>query len=483
MFEGTKVVTANEMRRIEQLAYAEGSSDAAFMQKVGQAVAEFIEETYPGQPVTILAGKGNNGGDGYATALSLLEKNFRVSVIRIFPLEGSSPLCIEHHEKFLAQGGTVLEEFQGITKGIIVDALVGTGFKDSAEGLLAKAISQANNSHLPILSIDIPSGLNGTTGEGKVAIQATATLYLQLPKIGFYIGRGWDHVGQLVPIAFGLPSKYIAQAEAEAYLPDLSKLHLPSMIRSRHKYQAGYVLGIAGSESMPGAAALSSLAALRSGAGIVRLFHGPKMPYSSMPWEVILEELDPKRVIEECGRASAIFVGPGLGRSKEVKKMLAQLLGTLPHPTVVDADALFHMAEPPQIDLPAQTILTPHHQEMSRLLGGAPVTLASCQKFANEIGVTVVLKGGPTFVFYPAMKPIVIDRGDPGMATAGSGDVLTGIIAALLAQKIPLRMAAVLGSYLHALSGEHAAKKRSSYGMIASDLIEFLGCSYQEMID
>jgi len=480
MFEGTKVVTADEMLRIEQLAYAQGFSDGDFMEQAGVAISRFIEKNYPSKRVVILAGKGNNGGDAYTAGIHLLDKGFSVQAIRVFPLEGSSPLCIQQHDRFVAKGGKVHEESAFPESGVILDGLVGTGFKGKAEGVLAGVIEEANQSGLPIVAIDIPSGISGNTGEGKIAIEAKETVYLGLPKIGFYIGNGWNHVGHLIPADFGLPSHFLAQAKVEAYLPDLKKIHLPPIVRNRHKYQTGYVIGIAGSETMPGAAFLSALSALRSGAGLVRLFHLPGMSGCGAPWEVIREKLDPKRVMEECGRASAAFVGPGLGRTKEVKKLLAPLLGKLPHPTVVDADALFHMAEPPQMDLPAKTILTPHHQEMSRLLGGAHPSLAACQKFADEIHVTVVLKGGPTLIFHPHTKPLIVSRGDPGMATAGTGDVLTGVITALLSQQLEPRMAATLGAYLHAVAGEKAVAARSPYSLIASDIIEALAEVFNE---
>jgi NAD(P)H-hydrate epimerase len=195
------------------------------------------------------------------------------------------------------------------------------------------------------------SGLTGSTGEvGSVAIQATQTLYLGLPKIGFFIGKGWNHVGELISVNFGLNEKYVGVANATALLLDSKKIGcaLPPIQRNRHKFQAGYVVSVAGSYGFSGAAFLACLAALRSGAGIVRLFHGWGMDgeMGGAPLEIVKEEIsDLSRVFEECKRASAALIGPGIGRSRETEKLLKPLLANLSLPTVVDADALFLLAK------------------------------------------------------------------------------------------------------------------------------------------
>ncbi len=471
-----KVVSAQEMVRIEKLAYAKGASEELFMDSAGLAIAKLcpLAENY-----TLLVGKGNNGGDAYVAGAHLLKKGVSVRAIHIFPLDSCSPLCRKKYEEFKEAGGAVTfadtpEKISFGSTGWILDGLTGTGFQGNAEKILAAAIDKANHSKLPILAIDIPSGLNGTTGEvGTIAIKATKTAYLGLPKIGFFIGQGWDYVGELIGADFGLTAPFIEEAEPEALLVEGEDLSLPSIKRSRHKYEAGYVLGIGGSPSMPGAAALSSLAALRAGAGIVRLFHSPGMEKCSLPPEVIHEELHIDRILEESKRASALFVGPGLGRTADVKKFLSKLLPLLTLPTVLDADALFFLADSPGCTLPRDSILTPHRREMERLLDKTP-TLPACQAYVDAHNITVILKGGPTFIFAPRSKPYLIIRGDPGMAKAGTGDVLTGILAALLAQKMDPLHAALLGVFLHDLAGEIASREKTPYGLIASDLIEYL---------
>lgn len=497
--EGLKVVAAKEMARMEAMAYADGHSEQTFMENAGSAIAaaviEFIEKRRLPKTVTLLVGKGNNGGDAFAAGVQLLQKGIKTKAVHIYSLDDCSPLCKKMYEKFRAKGGTIHyvqgQEFR-FEEGLILDGLVGTGFRGKAEGILALAIEKANLSGHPIIAIDIPSGLNGTTGEAEtIAIQATQTIFLGLPKVGFFLKQGWDHVGELKYASFGLPEKYIASAKAAAFL--LNESHIkscfPPIKRTRHKYQAGYVLSIAGSPGMPGAALLASFSALRAGAGIVRLFHPPGMEaeLSAAPYELIREGWDSKkmgRLEKEAERAKTVLIGPGIGRTPTAKKMLHQILKKIALPMVIDADALFFLAENPDWKLSKGSIVTPHHGEMNLLLARFKSEkkngmFEQCQAFAQEKKATVILKGAPTIIFHPGTTPLIITRGDPGMATAGSGDVLTGIIAGMLAQGLDPRTAAALSVYLHGRSGEMAASFMTSYCMTASDLIEFLPDSFE----
>lgn len=503
--QGLKVVTAHEMARIEALAYAEGASEKLFMQKAGSGIADATERFLKsrGLPlvVTLLVGKGNNGGDAYAAGIHLLERKIPTRAVSLFSSDACTPLNQTMHEKFLSAGGTHLsltEAFQAGSdlKGVILDGLTGTGFHGRAEGVLAQAITGANRSNLPILAIDIPSGLNGNTGDvGSVAIEAEQTLFLELPKAGFFLKKGWDHVGTLQYTSFGLSEKYISQAKPFAHLIDEKALSssLPKIVRTRHKYQAGYLLGIAGSASMPGAALLASTAALRSGAGIVRLFHplGMELLLTAAPYELIREGWDgknTKRIKEESLRAKALFIGPGVGRKKQEQKRVFEILKKIALPMVIDADALFFLGENPSCKLPKGSILTPHRGEMEHLLSRfshhqEKEFLSLCQAYADAKEVTIVLKGSPTWIFHPSSTPLLSLAGDPGMATAGSGDILTGMIGAMLAQGLSAQTAAALSTHLHGRAGEAAATTLTSYCLTASDLLDFLPaafCEYSE---
>jgi NAD(P)H-hydrate epimerase len=388
-----------------------------------------------------------------------------------------------------------VQSFHFEPEGVILDGLVGTGFHGKAEGILAAAIACANCSRLPILAIDIPSGVDGNTGEvATMAIAATETIFLGLPKSGFFLKEGWDHVGKLRYASFGLSEKYIADAKPIAYLLNegVTWQLLPPMKRTRHKYQAGYAIAIAGSPGMPGAALLASYAVLRAGAGIVRLFHpsGMEAELSGAPFELIRQGWDGKKLAlikEQVPRAKAMLIGPGIGRDKKAEKMVKDLLFSIKLPMVIDADALFILSKNPSWKLTQNSVLTPHQGEMQYLLSSwkkkeGENDLELCQAFAEEKKATIVLKGAPNFLFHPGTIPLVIGRGDPGMATAGSGDVLTGIITAMLVQGLDARRATALAVYLHGISGEAAAAALTSYCMTASDLIDFLPEAFSQTI-
>jgi NAD(P)H-hydrate epimerase len=499
MIDSIKVVTALEMSRIEGMAYAEGASDTEFMENAGKAIAEITEEFLLANElpkvVTLLIGKGNNGGDAYVAGRYLIERGHTVFAYHIYSLDTCGPLCRKMHERFTQAGGKVHfvrseQAFHFEPQGIILDGLVGTGFHGKAEGVLAQAIVAANECRLPIIAIDIPSGVNGNTGAVEtVAIHADLTIYLGLPKIGFFIGEGWNYIGELQGASFGLKDSYIESAKTESFLfldetmPDL----LPPMHRTRHKYEAGYVLGIAGSPNMPGAALLASTAALKSGAGIVRLFYpqGMEVDLSAAPYELIREgwdREDDERILEEAKRAKAVFIGPGMGRDKESKKAIKMLLSHLKIPCVIDADALYFLGESPSWKLPEHSVLTPHHGEMKHLLSGFKETdtfvFSDVQEYVEKKQVTLILKGAPTVIFHPGKKPMIVTCGDPGMATAGSGDVLTGMVAALIAQGMDPWEGAILAVALHGRAGEIAVTELTSYCLNASDLLIYLPLAF-----
>lgn len=482
------------MQQIESQAIRDGSSESEFMEEAGCGasliVHDFIEQNKMDKHVILLCGKGNNAGDAYVAGIYLLRLDYYVIAYQLFPLEESSPLCKQSYGRFVNEGGVVQEvsDLKDLTfpaNSVLVDGIFGTGFHGVASDPIAKVIRDANESRLPIFSIDIPSGLNGETGEASEdTIVATKTAFLGLPKTGFFLREGWNHVGSLCYVDFGLKKEYIAASKADLILlsPEIMKPLMPPIVRNRNKYQAGYVIGLAGSPSMPGAAQLASLAALRGGSGIVRLLYPKGMQdiHASMPYELLASPYlyqDSKSIVDQMNHASAVFVGPGLGMSEETQALVSKVLPDIEVPCVIDADALSIFAEK-NYALPKNTILTPHLGELKRMMHITSKVeismefLFRCQAFANDKNATLVLKGGPTFIFHPNEPIAVNGRGDPGMATAGSGDVLTGLIAALLAQGLSTKQAAYLGVYLHSIAGEFAAQDYTSYCFIASDIIQ-----------
>lgn len=493
-----KTVTPKQMAFLESEAYRDGCSEDAFMKEAGKGVAEWVDfyaDKYGlSRHIYLLCGKGNNGGDAYAAGIYLLEWGYSVLAYQIPSSSFCSTLSQKNQTRFVESGGVVVEvsqpeeEMRFEQEGIIIDGLFGTGFKGIVREPFATAIQIANASHLPILAIDIPSGLDGETGivEG-LAIRAKETLFLGLPKLGFFLQDGWNYVGKLHQIDFGLPQHYIQEfaADFEMVFAEELQHRLPQIQNNRHKYQAGYVVGLAGSAEMPGAALLSSLAALRSGAGIVKLLSSLSKEVVSSPEliQVAYTKNDPAHVVSLLNSAHANFIGPGLGRDPATRKLLKEIFSHLKKPCVIDADALTIIAEE-KIAIPPHAILTPHIGEMLRLLKtstdkpGTREFLMSCQAFADRHQVSVILKGGPSFLFHPGETIRINPYGDPGMATAGSGDVLTGILAALLAQGLTPREAILLGTYLHGYAGQEAAEEKTSYCMIASDIIESLPAAF-----
>jgi NAD(P)H-hydrate epimerase len=492
-----KVVSAKVMSEIEALAYQQGFSEKDFMENAGRGIAlqvqDFLHQHQLPHSIWLLCGKGNNGGDAFVAGRYLLEQGYQVTAIQLDELDRCSPLCQQNGRRFLDNEGKLVNELESFeTSGVILDGLFGTGFRGEVRDPYASLIEAANQSGIPILAIDIPSGLNGSTGEieGSV-IHATETIFLGLPKTGFFLQNGWNVVGKLRGVDFGLPTAIVDQASEDFQLSTKEQIAslLPPIKRNRHKYQAGYVIGLAGSLTMPGAALLSSLAAFRGGSGMVRLLYpqGMEAELSASPYELIKIPYTferPQEVSQILQKAGATFVGPGLGRSIQTQDLLHQVMPTLAKPTVIDADALTLFAEG-AFQLPAQAILTPHTGEMQSLLKSTSrlnlnlALLQTCQHYAEEHHITLILKGAPTFIFHP-QKPIFVNpTGDPGMATAGSGDVLTGLLASLLSQGLNCRDAALLGVYLHGLAGELAAGSRqTSYGMMSTDLIAHFAPAY-----
>ncbi len=477
-----KVVTTQEMTRIERLAIERGASAQEFMLQAGSKVAlaamELLQEK-GGKKVALLIGPGNKGGDAYVAGIQLLEAGYIVRGVTF----ASSAECSELNRYFARQFTGAIEQNLCFSEDdLIIDGLLGTGFHGVIEsGAMADAITLANNSGLPILSIDIPSGLDGTTGRYSGAvIKATETVTLGFAKIGLFKNFGWNCTGRLRIEEFGLSAEIASEAKAVALIPKIKELQLPTMVRSHHKYERGFVVGFGGSKEFKGAIKLSGTAALHGGAGIVKLFTLEEV--GPMADELMAQIWSPAAWKKNLAKASSVFIGPGLGRSTTAKEWCKAALHNIDKPCVLDADALYFL---PDMKVPKQCILTPHRGEMLHLLGETKADLEEevlwnrCQKYVEQHSVVLILKGAPTHIFSPASLPIIIPRGDPGMATAGSGDVLTGLVAALLAQGQSLLEAAVVGVTLHALAGEAAALEKTSYGYSAGDLITFFPSAFK----
>jgi hydroxyethylthiazole kinase-like uncharacterized protein yjeF len=442
MFE--PLYTAEEMRSAEA-----GHDVDELMERAGRSVAEFIlEEWGAEEPVTVVCGPGNNGGDGRVTARILGDEGCDVRVVDSKP---------DDEEKDLG------------SPGLIVDALFGTGFSGEPRAGAARLIEQMNSTGVDIVAVDIPSGVDASTGEvAGAVVDASATVTFHHEKVGLRVAPGALHAGDVEVVDIGLANGETEFLRVTAEILD----SVPLRSSSDTKYTAGSVLVVGGSPGLTGAACLAARAAFRADAGYVAV----AAPSESLPvLEVQLLEAV-KRPLEDvweaAKRARALALGPGLGRSDDRRALVRRLLDETDLPAVVDADALFEL-EP--FNRSAGTVLTPHSGELARLLDVDSSwvdahRLEAARRAVERFDCVVLLKGEGTLVAAPRERMLVCP-GWPSLATAGTGDVLTGIIGAFLAKGMDARLAAAAAATLHA---EAAAEAPQRAGLVASDVIEML---------
>ena len=425
--------TADEMRAAEA-----GHDVDAMMQRAGAVVAEELMRRFPdARRIALHAGGGANGGDGRIAA----------DILR-------------------AQGRELVEE----RPEIVIDALLGTGLKGAPREDTSRVIEQVNGAGAPVLAVDIPSGVNASTGEvAGAAIRADVTVTMHGPKVGLAVAPGRFHAGEIVVADIGLEA---AETEHRLVTPEILA-EVPRRSPRDNKYTAGHVLVVGGSRGMTGAAALAARAAFRADAGYVTIAApGESLPVlETLVLEAVKRPLED--VFEAAARAKALAVGPGLGRGGDKNVLVRRLLTEVEVPAVVDADALFQL-EPGE--WPAPRVLTPHEGELARLLGRdsseiAAHRLASVQEAAEQFGCVVVLKGEDSLVAEPGSGVLVAALGLPSLSTAGTGDVLTGITAAFLAKGMEPERAAAAACAAQQLASHEAAQR---YGLVASDVIEAL---------
>ncbi len=435
MAELEPLYTAEEMRAAEA-----GHDVDAMMQRAGAAVAEELMRRWPdARRIAIHAGGGANGGDGRIAG-----------------------------EILQAQGRELVDDDGGAE--VVIDAVLGTGLKGEPREETAELIRRMNPEGAPVLAVDIPSGVNASTGEvAGPAVHADVTVTMHGPKVGLAVAPGRFWTEEVVVADIGLePARTKNRLVTPAILNEW-----PRRWRKDNKYTAGHVVVVGGSRGMTGAAALAARAALRADAGYVTLCApGESIPVlETLVLEAVKRPLED--VFEAAAKASALAVGPGLGRGKDTKELVRRLLAEAEAPAVVDADALFGL-EPG--DWPAPRVLTPHEGELARLLGReskeiAAHRLASVREAAERFDCVVVLKGEDSLVAAPNGEVLVSALGLPSLATAGTGDVLTGITATFLAKLVDPQYAAAAACAAQQLASHEAAQR---YGLVASDLVEAL---------
>jgi NAD(P)H-hydrate epimerase len=447
------LLTAEETRRAEE---AHPGSMEQLMERAGTAVAEHVLRRFPGR-IAVVCGKGNNGGDGKVCARVLREAGREVQVV-----DGLGDLG---------------------EPDVVVDALLGIGLKDAPREDAARMIELMNGCGRPVVSVDVPSGVNASTGEVPgAAVRAAATVTFGAVKVGLAVAPGRAHAGHVVLAPLGLRAQ-----EHQHALVAASALHdVPRKARDSTKYSAGSVLVVGGSRGLTGAAMLTALAAFRADAGYVTV----AAPESSLPvlearlLEAVKRPLpedssgrllprSADAILEAAAKADAVAIGPGLGRSDGTVELVRILLEQLDLPVVLDADALWNL-EP--FSRAAPTVLTPHAGELSRLLGidaGAVGAhrLDAVRRAASRFGSVVLLKGGDTLVARPRGGVLVSLYGEPSLASAGTGDVLTGVVAAFLAKGLEPQLAAVAAAVAHQRASVEAPQRS---GLVASDLLDAL---------
>lgn len=505
-----KVVTASEMREIDRTTIEElGIPSLVLMERAGLGVVKQVEGLYkPGQKeVLVIAGPGNNGGDGLVVARNLYNKNYRVQVYLMASPDKLSPDCKRQYEicrrmKVPVKTTNTLRSSQ-IKDKLVIDAILGTGLNKNLREDLLKAVRAINDAQTEVIAVDIPTGLSSDTGQPMPeAVRADITVTFGLPKRGHLIQPGREYTGKLVVEDIGFPGELLRSESIKVNLVEEEEIRalLPHRPPDAHKGTFGHVLVVGGSKGKTGAIRMTAKAVLRTGAGLVTIAT-PEEVLSQLP---VLEEMTlpiegySRKALTEVldfihRRADVIAVGPGMGREPETMEFVLGLLKHCPVPSVVDADALFALSSLGPVKLerflqrvPSPLVLTPHTKEMERLteittdeIKTRPIEVA--REFSIKTGACLVLKGSPTIVSSEG-KVFINPTGSEAMATAGSGDVLTGIISGLIAQGLPPLEASIAGVYLHGLSGDIGAARKTSYGLIAGDLIEHLPEAFRAVL-
>lgn len=488
------LVTPEQMSAADRAAVDAGTPAEVLMERAGRAIARevvvLLQGRY-GRRAVVVAGRGNNGGDGFVAARVLETEGIRASCVLPVGTAPTGPAAT-HFSRMRAAGVSVAPLSEGVLKhaDAIVDALFGTGFRGPAEGAAAEAIDAVNASPAPCVSADIPSGVNGGTGNAPgAAIRADVTVAMAAQKMGSAVGEGAERSGSVVVADIGVavedPSAWLAEAS------DVAGFLRPRPAAS-HKGSSGAVALLAGSDALPGAAHLAARGAARTGAGYVMLATTgrAKAAADALLPEVLVSEASDGGVLgPDAGarfapaleRAACVAAGPGIGADVPQGQLVEQLLEDLRVPLVLDADALNVLAgrTGTLARRSGETVITPHPGELASLLETSADELqrdrvGSARRAARLFRCVVLLKGHRSVVAAPDGRVVVVPAGGPELATAGTGDVLTGVVAALIAAGTDPFDAAWCGAYLHGEAGAIAAGLRADVGVVAWDVAEAL---------
>jgi len=502
-----KVVTSQQMREIDRKAIEENNlSGLTLMENAGFKIFQNLKNIYPNlrlKKIIVFSGSGNNGGDGFVVARHLYNYGVKVKVFLLAPLNKIKGEADENLNIITKMGvelfeaeTTKLEEIQRAMRNsdLIIDAILGTGLQGKVTGLKAKIIDLINIANKEVVAIDVPSGLDADTGKIKgPCTKVTHTITLALPKIGLLIFPGASYAGRVTVVEIGIPSYLLKNNKIKTNMitKEIVKSLLPFRETYSHKGSFGKVLILAGSVGMTGAAYLTSEAAMRSGAGIVVL----GIPRSLNPiMEVKLSEVmtltlaETKKqslgeeaeetILKLMKNYSVLGIGPGISRELETQRLAKNIIEKSNIPLVVDADAIYALSKDTNILKKTKTplVITPHPGEMAKLVNKDISYILDNQlditrEIAQKFGIVVVLKGTRTIIANKEGETYINVGDNSGMATGGSGDVLTGIICSLIAQGADNFSAAITGVHIHSLAGDLARDIKGERGMIAGDIL------------
>lgn len=511
-----KVATAEEIRLIDRRAIEEyGIPGAVLMENAGTGVFRTILERYKissNAKVVVVCGKGNNGGDGFVVARHLVNQGIRTEIVLLTEksrVQGDARVNLDIIDRMgipLLEAPDI-ENFSRVKEVLsqadfILDAILGTGLTQAVTGFYKEVIELMNGLQKPIIAVDIPSGLSSDTGVVPGScIQADMTVTFELPKRGLILYPAAEFVGQLEVIPIGIPRGIIAEAdikvnllEAQDIRASLRNSNVLHRTPASHKGTYGHVFVIAGSRGKTGAALMTSRSALRVGAGLVTLavpeslnnfLEAASFEVMTAPMPETFEGTFSNKAssyLRELAQGKEVIaLGPGLSTHPETVGLVYDIVQNSKQPLVIDADGINALAQKPEVlrQTQAPVILTPHPGEMSRFLVGTGLALPVqsrrievTQDVARKYGVYIVLKGARTIISDPTGNVFINLTGNPGMATGGTGDVLTGILAGLIAQGLSILDALKAGVYLHGLAGDLVAEDKGESGLIAGDLIE-----------
>jgi len=488
-----KILTASQIKSLDEYTIKnEPIASIDLMERACQAlVTWFVTRFDPTKKVGVVCGTGNNGGDGLVVARLLAERNYTVTV---WIVRGSVPqstdftINLERLKNKVQIFEILPEADRGLftDQDILIDAIFGSGLSRPAEGIYAQAIRWFNKTKATRVAIDIPSGLMVDKPSVGDIIHAHHTITFQLPKLSFLLPENAKYVGNWQVVNIGLSKEGLMQTNCNRFLlerKDIKKILLPRS-KFSHKGNFGHALLIAGSYGKMGAAVLCARAAMRSGLGLLTM-HIPKSGYqimqTAMPEAMVIVDVSEVNFsdVPEIQHFTAIGVGPGIGQGAETIKALASLLAASKVPLVIDADAINILGSNSELShlIPVGSILTPHPKEFERLVGSWNNDFERLEKqieFSSKTQTVLILKGAYTSISTPDGRVYFNNTGNPGMATGGSGDVLTGLLTGLLARGYTSEQAAIVGAWIHGLAGDKAAWIKGEDALMATDIIEAL---------